>query len=141
MACQSRERCIIRDDDIEQVENAVLWADVLVLATPTHWGNMSSLMLRMFERLFGFLIRERPRGAPVALNAEGKEAVFITSCSTAWPLNWLFNQSRATMSRLKEICRYSGMPVAGKLVLSGTISRDEIPEKTLDKAEKMGRRL
>ena len=141
MACQTRERCIIRDDDIEQVVDAVLWADVLVLATPTHWGNMSSLMLRMFERLFGFLIKERPGRTPVPLNAKGREAVFITACSTAWPWNWLFNQSRAVMSRLKEICCYSGISATDKLVLPGTISLDDIPQKTLAKAEKMGGRL
>jgi multimeric flavodoxin WrbA len=141
MACQSEGRCVIRGDDLPQVEDAILWADILVLATPTHWGNVSSHMLGMFERLFGFLIRERARGAPVALNAKGKKAVLITACSTPWPLNWLFNQSRSVFSRLKEICRYSGLKIAGKLVLPGTFGMQETPAKYLAKAEKIGRRL
>jgi multimeric flavodoxin WrbA len=50
----SEERaCVIRDDDIERIEIAVKWADVIILASPTHWGNISAYMLRMFERLFG----------------------------------------------------------------------------------------
>jgi len=141
MACQSEGRCVIRGDGIEQVEAGILWADVLVLATPTHWGNMSSLTLGMFERLFGFLIRERARGTPVALNAKGKKAVIITACSTPWPLNWVFNQSRAVVSRLKEICRYSGVELTGKLVLPGTFGMQEIPAKSLARAEALGRRL
>lgn len=141
MACQSEGKCVIRDDDIEQVENAVSWADVLVLATPTHWGNMSSLMLRMFERLFGFLIRERARGAPVALKAKGKKAVIVTACSTPWPINWIFNQTRAVISRIKEICRYSGIKITKKLILPGTFEMKEVPAKYLSRAEKIGRRL
>ncbi|MBS3764873.1 MAG: flavodoxin family protein [Planctomycetes bacterium] len=141
MACQSEGRCVMRNDDIKQVENAILWADVMVLATPTHWGNMSSLMLAMFERLFGFLIQERARGAPLALNAKGKKAVIITACSTRWPLNWIFNQSRSVFSRLKEICRYSGIKITKKLVLPGTLEMKEVPTKHLKKAAKIGRRL
>lgn len=41
------------------------------------------------------------------------------------------------MSRLKEIFRCSSISVANKLVLPGTISRDKMPQKTFDKAEKM----
>jgi multimeric flavodoxin WrbA len=51
--CQKKGACVIRDDDIERIEIAVKWADVIILASPTHWGNISAYMLRMFERLFG----------------------------------------------------------------------------------------
>jgi multimeric flavodoxin WrbA len=140
MQCQQEPPCVIRDD-IARVEDAVRRADVLVLASPVHWGNMSAIMLRTMERLFGFLIEERPRGAPRARAGKGKRAVLVTACSTPWPLNWVFNQSRAVFGRFGEICRYSEIDVVGKYVLPGTIAMDDIPEKQLRKARRLGRSL
>ncbi len=140
MRCQQEPPCIIRDD-IERVEAAIRRAEMIVLASPVHWGNVSAIMLRTLERLFGFLIEEQPRGAPTAREGKGKKAVLITACSTPWPLNWVFNQSRAVFSRLHEVCRYSGIKVAGKFTLPGTISMEDIPEKHLRKARRLGRSL
>lgn len=140
MKCQNDPPCVIRDD-VEQVEDAIEGADVLVLASPVHWGNMSGIMLRTMERLFGFLIEEQPRGAPTARAAEGKKAILVTACSTPWPLNWVFNQSRAVFSRFKEICRYSGIRIIDKFVIAGTLSMEEVPEKTLRKARRLGRTI
>jgi len=140
-ACQKQGACVFRKDDIGRVEDAVTWADLLVLATPTHWGNVSGLLLRMFERLFGFLIRERLNRFPVALNARGKKAVIITSCSTAWPFNWIFNQTRAVKSRIREVCRYSKIRIVKTLVLPGTLGRKEIPQRYLVRARRTGQAL
>jgi multimeric flavodoxin WrbA len=140
MKCQPEPPCVIRDD-IEVVEEAIGEADLLVLASPVHWGNMSGIMLRTMERLFGFLIEEQPRGAPKARAAKGKQAVLVAACSTAWPLNWVFNQSRAVFSRFREICRYSKIKITHKFVLPGTISMDDIPQKEREKARKLGRSL
>ncbi|MCE5287168.1 MAG: flavodoxin family protein [Pelosinus sp.] len=137
MTCQHTGCCIIRDD-IVQVETAIKKSDLIILATPTHWGNMSALMLGMFERLFGFLLEERPKGIPKARNAAGKKVIFVTACSTPWPFNWLLNQSRSCFGRLQEICKYSGLKICTTFVLPGTAGMAEIPEKYLQKAQKLG---
>lgn len=142
MKCQEEGEglCVIRDD-IEVVEGAIRRADLLVLAGPVHWGNLSAIALRTFERLFGFLIREQPRGMPRKRNAAGKRAVLVTACSTGRPFNWIFNQSRAVFSRFREICRYSGIKITHKFVLPGTITMAEVPAKHLRRARKLGRSL
>ncbi len=142
MRCQEdgADRCVIRDE-IAVVEEAVRRADLLLLASPVHWGNMSAIMLRTLERLFGFLIQERPRGMPRKRNAAGKRAVLVTACSTARPFNWLFNQSRSAFGRMREVCRYSGVKIVGKFVLPGTISMGDIPQKHLERARRLGRSL
>lgn len=137
MTCQSKGQCIIRDD-IAAVEEAIRRADVMIIGTPTHWGNMSAILLRTFERLFGFLIRERPRKFPIARNAKGKRAIIIASCSTAWPFNYIFNQTRAVFGRLNEICKYSGIEIARKVVVSGTITKRCASEKDKLKAYRIG---
>lgn len=141
LACQKQGACVFREDDIEQVELVVRWADLMVLATPTHWGNISGFLLRMFERLFGFLIRERYYRVPVALQAKGKQAIVVTACSTPWPFHWIFNQTRAVISRLREIGRYSGIRIVKTLVFPGTFGRTDIPQRYLERARQIGRNL
>ncbi len=126
-------------DDIKKVEDAIRSNDVIIFSSPTHWGNMSAIFLRTLERLFGFLIRERQVGAPLALNAKGKKAILVTACSTPPPIDWLFNQSRATIGRFKEICRYSGMKIIATFVFPGTIKIKTIPKRYIEKARKLGR--
>lgn len=146
MDCQSCGTCIenaqcINRDDIVKIEEAIKESDLLIFATPTHWANMSGYMVRMFERLVGFFIKVRKDGLPVLRNAKGKKVFFVTACSTPYPLNWLLKQSGSTFSRLKEICKGSGMKVVGKFALSGTIFRNNIPQKILLKARNIGRGL
>ena len=140
MKCQKEEKCIIRDD-IQIIEEAIRRNEVIIFAMPTHWGNVSGIMLRTIERLFGFLIEEKPRGFPVAKAGKGKKAVLVTACSTSWPFNWIFNQSRACFGRLKEVCKYSGIKIIDNFTLPGTSRMDKIPQKYLIKAFILGRKI
>ena len=140
MACRETAACVIRDD-IAIVEEAIKKANVIILASPTHWGNMSGIMLRTIERLFGFLILEQSRGFPVKRHGNGKKAILVTACSTPSPFHWVFNQTRALFVRFHEVCRYSGIEIVGKIALPGTLSMKSIPEKYLAKAKGMGGRI
>jgi len=137
MSCQEKGACVFRDD-IAIIEEDIKRAEVIIWATPTHWGNVSALTLKVFERLFGFLIQENPKGLPLRREANGKKAVLITTCSTSFPFNWLFNQSRSTLNRMQEVCRYSGQEVVKTLVLPGTLGMQETPRRVLRKARKIG---
>ena len=161
MQCQKDQAsaCSIRDDDIGLIEEKIRNANILVIASPVHWGNMSSYMLQMFERLYGFLMQERAyifppkqfsKGKkpflvtaawPAKRAAKGKKAIFITACSTQFPFNWVFNQSRATFARLKEICKYSGIKVVKKIVLTGTNHKQSLSNKFLAKIEQLGKNM
>jgi len=140
MSCQENGACVFRDD-IEKIEEAIKRADLIIWASPTHWANVSGLMLRVFERLFGFLIKEQPKGTPLKRNAKGKKAILATACSTPWPFNWIFNQSRSCLGRMREICKYSGQEIVSTFVLPGTLIMKEIPDKYLIKAREIGRRI
>ena len=61
MGCQEKGACVFRDD-IGKIEEAIKISDLIIRASPTHWANVSDLMLRVFERLFGFLIKSNRRG-------------------------------------------------------------------------------
>ncbi len=140
MLCQEKGLCVFRDD-IEKIEKAIKVSDLIIWASPTHWANVSGLMLRVFERLFGYLIKERKGRTPVKKNAKGKKAILITSCSTARPFNWLYNQSRSCINRMREVCKWSGKKIVKTFVLPGTFDMNEIPKKYLMKARKIGKRI
>lgn len=140
MSCQEKEACVFRDD-IEKIEEAIKRSDLIIWASPTHWANVSGLMLRVFERLFGFLIKEQPKGTPLKRNAKGKKAILVTACSTARPFNWIYNQSRSSFSRMREICKWSGIEIIDTFVLPGTLTMKEIPGRYLEKAREIGRRI
>ncbi|GAB6179883.1 flavodoxin family protein [Desulfotomaculum defluvii] len=140
MNCQLKGACIM-NDDIKTVEEDIKRADLIIWGSPTHWANISGLLLRTFERLFGFFIEERPRGIPQKRQAHGKKAILVTTCSTPFPFNWIFSQSRSSINRMREICKYSGQEVIKTLVLPGTLGMKEIPETFLAVARKVGRKI
>lgn len=140
MSCQEKGACIFRDD-IEKIEETIRSSDLIIWASPTHWANVSALMLRIWERLFGFLIKEQPKGTPLEQNAKGKKAILVTACSTARPFNWIYNQSRSCLGRMREVCKWSGQEIIDTFVLPATLTMKEVPEEYLKKARETGKRI
>jgi multimeric flavodoxin WrbA len=140
MKCQKAGKCIIRDD-IAIIENEIMDSDVIIWASPVRWGNISGYLLKVIERLFGFLIKEQKNGFPLKKNAKGKKAILVTSCSTSSPFDYIFNQSRSCLNRMKEMTIYSGQKIIKTFVLPGTFGMKEIPDKFIKKARRIGESL
>jgi len=56
---------------------------------------------------------ESPKGIPQALH-KGKKAVIVSTCSTPWPFNIWFNQTRGVVKALREILKWSGFSIKGR---------------------------
>ncbi|MFH0972816.1 MAG: flavodoxin family protein [Patescibacteria group bacterium] len=139
--CKEKRKCVYRDD-IEKIEEAILKADLIIWASPTHWTNVSAYMQRVFERLCGFFIEPMPRRFPLKRNAKGKKAILVTSCFAPWPINWIFNISRSCINRMRAVCKFSGQKVINTFVLSGTtLTMKEISEKHLTEARNIGKQI
>jgi len=138
--CQELGHCAVRDD-IAIVEDGISQADIVVFATPTHWANVSVYLLRVFERLSGFLMGKTKGGYPVARNAKGKRAFVFVTCGTPWPWSVLFGESEGCIGRIREVCKYSGMKIKRKLVVPGTDKMDGILDECIAEARKLGRSL
>lgn len=140
MRCRSTRICILPEDDAHKIAEEMNLCDILLLGTPVYWGNMSGQMKVVFDRIVPTLMDETKRGIPIPLH-KGKKAVIVTACTTIWPISVLFHQTTNALHAMKEILRYSGFKVVGKLVLSGTKGRTEIPQKILDKGKRLGGKL
>ncbi len=78
MACKTKlDRCVLKDD-LEPVLDAVREADLLVLATPVYFGEVTSQTKGFIDRTFSFLTPEfKTNPDNLSRLSPGKELVFI----------------------------------------------------------------
>ncbi|HPA15505.1 MAG TPA: flavodoxin family protein [Desulfobacterales bacterium] len=76
-ACKTNlDRCILEDDLKEVLES--LWAaDVLVLATPVYFGDVSAQMKAFIDRTFCYFVPDYAKNPNRSRLAPGKKLVFI----------------------------------------------------------------
>ncbi len=72
MACKTKRDTCILEDDLAPVLNAVKEADLLVLASPVYFGDLSGQMKCFFDRTYSYINPDfSPRVPP------GKKAVMV----------------------------------------------------------------
>jgi multimeric flavodoxin WrbA len=77
LACKtSSDRCVL-EDDLTEVLEAVRNADVLVLATPVYFGEVTSQMKAFLDRAFSFLVPDYFTNPHKSRLQPGKKLVFI----------------------------------------------------------------
>ncbi len=77
--CKTKKDYCILKDDLAEVLKAVTKADVLVMATPTYFGEISSQLKAFVDRSYSFLVPDFMNTPnPSRLNP-GKRLVFIIS--------------------------------------------------------------
>lgn len=73
MACKTKfEKCVLKDD-LAEVLDAIAECDVLVMASPVYFGQVSSQLKACIDRMYSFL---KPDLATVRL-PPGKKVVFV----------------------------------------------------------------
>lgn len=77
MTCKTKlERCVLKDD-LTEVLDAVREADVLVLATPVYYGDVSSQLKAFIDRTFSYLVPDYATNPDPSRLRPGKKLVFI----------------------------------------------------------------
>jgi multimeric flavodoxin WrbA len=77
MTCKTKlDRCVLKDDLAEVLE-AIRDADVLVLATPVYFGEVSSQLKAFIDRTFSYLTPDYATSAAPSRLKAGKRLVFI----------------------------------------------------------------
>jgi NAD(P)H-dependent FMN reductase len=140
MRCRTAGFCVFAGDDADLVGGKMSSCDVLVVASPTWWANMPGPLKTLFDRNVFRFMGESKAGMPVPLMG-GKRGVILTACSTPFPFNWLFGQSRGLVRAVREIFRYGGIRNAGLVVCPGTKGRDEVPDAVLRRVRRLAAKL
>ena len=77
MACKTRlDRCVL-EDDVTEILAAVHRADVLILATPVYFGDVSSQMKGFIDRMYSFLVPDYRTILEKSRLRPGKKLVFV----------------------------------------------------------------
>jgi len=137
MKCRPNNECVALEDDAHIIGHKIKDADGLIVGTPTHWGNMSTQLKLLFDRNVPVFMDEKPNGFPIPRH-RGKPAAIITACTTPWPFNFIAAESRGAARAVHEVLHYGGYKIIGKTVKPGSKKYPEIPQKTLDKARRIG---
>jgi len=140
MACREKGSCILPEDDAHAMAGKIQDADALVIGTPTHWGNMCAPLKLLFDRNVPVFMGESPRGLPVP-RQKGKRAIVVTACTTPWPFNVIFPESRGAIRAVKEVLHYGGYKISGTLTKPGTKKSNELSSSVRTKARRLGKKL
>lgn len=140
MLCRTKNQCILPDDDAQHVADLISRHDALVIGSPCYWGNMPGTFKMLFDRIVYSMTRINKYGIPEPLH-KGKRAVIIAACSTPFPFNILFRQSRGTIHAFQRILKCSGFRNIGTVEKSNTRRHPELTAQDEKKCRKAIRRL
>lgn len=129
MKCRIAGHCVLPEDDGHRLARRITEAEWLVVGSPTHWGNMSAGLKNMFDRLVPVFMGESSLGIPRP-RQRGKRAVVVATCTTPFPFNVFFRQSRGTVKMIREVLQTGGFRVYS-LEVPGTRKWEVIPGKYL----------
>ncbi|MBW1829161.1 MAG: flavodoxin family protein [Deltaproteobacteria bacterium] len=77
MTCKTKlDRCVL-EDDLTQVLDAIHEADVLVMATPTYFAEISSQLKTFMDRTYSYLASDYLSNPRPSRLSPGKKLVFI----------------------------------------------------------------
>lgn len=79
MGCKTASDTCVLDDDLRQVLEDVVTADVLVMASPIYYGDVTSQMKGFMDRTYSFYVPEFHTKARPSRLAPGKKFVMITT--------------------------------------------------------------
>jgi putative NADPH-quinone reductase len=132
------------EDDLAAAQEAVRWAEHLVLVYPTWWGTMPALLKGFFDRVFlpGFAFRYRESGALWDKLLTGRTARLIVTMDTPPLINrWLYGHAGHKVMK-RNILRFCGIrPVRVTEVGPVRGSTEQRRRAWLDLAERLGERL
>ena len=77
MTCKTKlDRCVIKDD-LTAVLDSIRETDVLIMATPVYFSDVTSQMKGLIDRMYSFLAPDYRDSAQKSRLAPGKKLVFI----------------------------------------------------------------
>lgn len=77
MTCKTKlDRCVLKDD-LTEVLDAIREADILVLATPTYFADVSSQLKSFIDRTYSYLVPDYLTNPNPSRLSPGKKLIFI----------------------------------------------------------------
>lgn len=139
LKCRPDKICVMQRDDAHSVGKSIMEADVLIVGTPTYWGNMSGQLKVLFDRCVP--IFEYVNGLKVKPVQKGKKAMIVVTSAAPFPVNLLGSQSRGAVKSLKTVLKAGGYNISNVLNISGTNNFEKHSKRLLRRAIKLGENI
>ncbi|MBO7366436.1 MAG: flavodoxin family protein [Bacteroidales bacterium] len=127
MVCRTKSACALPEDDSQRVLKKLQEADAVIIGAPCYWGNIPGQLKLLFDRMVYGLMRDTPRFPEPLM--KGKKAILVSTSTTPFPFNRLFNQTHGAIRALKEICSYAGFKITGTIERGGTHMHPQLSDK------------
>lgn len=116
------------DDDMQELYKKIKSADLMILATPVYWSNMSAQMKTFIDRFYALMPDEN------SSMLKGKKLILLMTCGDELPNSG----SEIVEKSIRETADYTGMEVLGVI---GACSQKPTPENKdiLCKAYELGK--
>ena len=134
MACRTKGKCVLGEDDSQRILKMMQEADAIIMGAPCYWGNIPGQMKLLFDRIVYGMMRDTPRFPEPLM--KGKKCILLSTCTTPWPWNIWFKQSRGAIRAMREICRYAGFKIVATIERGGTAMHPALSEKDKQKCLK-----
>jgi multimeric flavodoxin WrbA len=140
LKCRPDGECVLPEDDAHRLGRKIDAADVLVIGTPTYWGNMTGPLKALLDR--NVPVSEFVDGtSPSRPVQKGKKAIVVTTSSSPWPVHLLPSQGAGAVRAVKTVLRAGGYRIVGTINVPGAAARGQVPHHVLAWAEQLGKRL
>ncbi|MDC7219894.1 MAG: NAD(P)H-dependent oxidoreductase [Spirochaetales bacterium] len=114
MGCRPDKKCLLPQDDGHRIARLIDEADLLILSSPTYWGNISGPLKTVLDRCvttFEYLDGHR---FPKRLQ-KGKRALIVTASSAPIGYHLLPSQSNGAVRAMKTVLKAGGYNIKGVL--------------------------
>lgn len=118
LKCRPDKICILPEDDAQRTGKLMEQSDLIIIGTPTYWGNIPGTLKMLFDRNVTSLEHFTPQGIPTP-RMKGKQAIIIVSSAAPWPVYMLGSQAGGAVRALKTILKASGMTILKTVIISG----------------------
>jgi multimeric flavodoxin WrbA len=121
LSCKKNlDRCVLKDDLTEVLE-AVREADVIVLASPVYYGDVTGQMKLFIDRTYCFLAPDYITNPNRSRLTPGKTMVFVLTQGLASEVGFA-----DVYPRHSEMMRFNGVAVTHLLRACGVSKRDDV---------------
>lgn len=136
--CRPNNECIMQEDDGHCVARQIKNADVLVIGSPTYFGNITGPLRTLIDRALTAFeeIAASGREMPMPLH-KGKKAAMVTACNSPEPMCNLPNQGAGALAAIETTLKAGGYDIVGSILVSGAAALDDIPYDVKERAKEI----
>lgn len=135
--CRPDRECVLEQDDAHIFGRKIKNADILIIGSPTYWGNMSGALKNLLDRSVT-VFEIMPEGRMSSPRHKGKKAVIVTTSGAPWPFNQLNSQAKGCIRSIKTILKKGGYQIKGTINFGGAKFNSELPPKVIKRAREIG---